>query len=558
MKVRIIKVPNKVDSYQNARKWKHANGGDLLDRLKSNIQNLNRDTAQQRIADNLSSIQGNESSVFGGGEFSGAGASSRFAYDPDNIMSQWIRNTPIPVEVSFSDAYTQARQNGQKTFIFNGKEYNTDYDPNAKLGKREYESTLMNLREILDENKKTIPDSTRLEPWVGQIPGEHRREFADGGTLANILDGENDTQKLNTDWSLSGAKGNTWYEVDVPENYLQQEWAYDQGGLLRTFESEASGRNLNILNGQAKSQSLNNWDNRAYDYLSRNAGFLGVNETYPSSLYKMDFDLLKTQNEINQLSKNGINVPWPNIVDNAMRFQLNNNDKVIEQVPQQSQNWKNNYSWEQFRDYVNSAQRKVKWKLQDFDGWNEGDLKALYSRLGDTGWDPRAVAFAISGETNFRPYVKSGVSSAIGLGQLTKAQMKRQFGDNWEDVYNSYLNGTRPISDVINDTVEHYKWMHDRLTTEPENMGYGRMKVNLFAPNSSLDDKVPDVVWKNSLTPAQRRKLNRRTATYRDLVNIFDKEFKNYTDSLDAKKLKKSNGGFIDFINKKYSSSIGL
>jgi hypothetical protein len=32
--------------------------------------------------------------------------------------------------------------------------------------------------------------------------------------------------------TVTDAKGNTWYEVDVPENYLQQEWAYGDGGHL--------------------------------------------------------------------------------------------------------------------------------------------------------------------------------------------------------------------------------------------------------------------------------------------------------------------------------------
>ena len=32
---------------------------------------------------------------------------------------------------------------------------------------------------------------------------------------------------------VTDSKGNTWYEVDVPKNYLQQEWAYKQGGILK-------------------------------------------------------------------------------------------------------------------------------------------------------------------------------------------------------------------------------------------------------------------------------------------------------------------------------------
>ena len=32
--------------------------------------------------------------------------------------------------------------------------------------------------------------------------------------------------------TVTDLKGNTWYEVDVPENYLQQEWTFEEGGSL--------------------------------------------------------------------------------------------------------------------------------------------------------------------------------------------------------------------------------------------------------------------------------------------------------------------------------------
>ena len=37
--------------------------------------------------------------------------------------------------------------------------------------------------------------------------------------------------------TVTDPQGNTWYEVDVPENYLQQEWAYKNGGRLREFDN---------------------------------------------------------------------------------------------------------------------------------------------------------------------------------------------------------------------------------------------------------------------------------------------------------------------------------
>lgn len=35
--------------------------------------------------------------------------------------------------------------------------------------------------------------------------------------------------------TVTDSNGNTWYEIDVPENYLQQEWAYKYGGPLKQF-----------------------------------------------------------------------------------------------------------------------------------------------------------------------------------------------------------------------------------------------------------------------------------------------------------------------------------
>ena len=41
--------------------------------------------------------------------------------------------------------------------------------------------------------------------------------------------------------TVTDPKGNTWYEVDVPENYLQQEWKYSAGGILGKANQIYSG-----------------------------------------------------------------------------------------------------------------------------------------------------------------------------------------------------------------------------------------------------------------------------------------------------------------------------
>ena len=120
--------------------------------------------------------------TFKGGKFGGAGAGASFDSTNTNLeINDYVRNTPILR--SFSDAFAEARKKGLNTFNFNGKEYSTEKSNNPKyIGKR-YEPTL-NIREVLDENKKVISDSTRIEPYLGQIPGTHKRiKKAIGGKM---------------------------------------------------------------------------------------------------------------------------------------------------------------------------------------------------------------------------------------------------------------------------------------------------------------------------------------------------------------------------------------
>ena len=83
------------------------------------------------------------------------------------------------------------------------------------------------------------------------------------------------------------------------------------------------------------------------------------------------------------------------------------------------------------------------------------------------------------------------------------------------------------IKDVIDDTIAQYKWMYDRIKSEKDNMGYGRLKVNLLAPNASLDSIISNNLYENSLTPLQKLKIKKGKSTYRDLMTMYDEEFKN-------------------------------
>ena len=155
---------------------------------------------------------GNSLVTFNGGKFGGSGAGMEFNAGPLNKEnSDYVRNTPILR--SFSDAFAEAKRNGNSTFIFNGKKYTTKVSDNPNyIGKR-YEPTL-NIREVLDENKKVISDSTRVEPYIGQIPGTHKRiKKAMGGTTNKpVTVTVNGKTKVvyspSTGGTRSGAEGN--------------------------------------------------------------------------------------------------------------------------------------------------------------------------------------------------------------------------------------------------------------------------------------------------------------------------------------------------------------
>lgn len=156
-------------------------------------------------------------------------------------------------------------------------------------------------------------------------------------------------------------------------------------------------------------------------------------------------------------------------------------------------------------------------------GWNTEDINYLYSRLGDTGFAPEAVMYALGTESSYNPYAKSKTSSAIGLGQLTKGTLKSLYPKDWEDIYDQYINEERSIKDVIDDAVLNLSRINKNITSERDNLGYGRLKINLLAPNALLDSRISGVILK-SLTKEQKKKVT-NNFTYRDLMNMYQEEF---------------------------------
>ena len=137
------------------------------------------------------------------------------------------------------------------------------------------------------------------------------------------------------------------------------------------------------------------------------------------------------------------------------------------------------------------------------------------------------VIIDVSGKANGRgAYLKKDIE-VIKKAKSNKLLNRVLEVEVPDKIYEEYSNGTRSVKDVIDDTVAQYKWMYDRIKSEKDNMGYGRLKVNLLAPNASLDSIISNNLYENSLTPLQKLKIKKGKSTYRDLMTMYDKEFKN-------------------------------
>ena len=102
---------------------------------------------------------------FSGGMTGGGGATTTFVPQvPLSLTWDYIQNTPLPVSRSFTEVYADAKKQGLKQFLFNGRPIAVVDSQNPNYTKKEYETAILNLRKVLDHNKKEIPDSTRIEP----------------------------------------------------------------------------------------------------------------------------------------------------------------------------------------------------------------------------------------------------------------------------------------------------------------------------------------------------------------------------------------------------------
>ena len=118
---------------------------------------------------------------YSGGTTGGSGATTTFIPQvPLSLTWDYVQNTPFPIQRSFAEAYSDAKKKGLKQFLFNGRPIAVVDSQNPNYAKKEYETAILNIRKILDQDKKEIPDSTRIEPWIGQTPGIVKRVKKNG------------------------------------------------------------------------------------------------------------------------------------------------------------------------------------------------------------------------------------------------------------------------------------------------------------------------------------------------------------------------------------------
>lgn len=136
---------------------------------------------------------------FNNGKFGGAGASETFITKQYDNYNQYEEKKLISTTKSFSDAFSEARKNGQSTFIFDGKKYNTNISKNPKYIGKLYETNINGVvRKVYEKedgkNMELMRDSTRIEPYIGQRLGIRKRDkseytnkkFENGGKISYL------------------------------------------------------------------------------------------------------------------------------------------------------------------------------------------------------------------------------------------------------------------------------------------------------------------------------------------------------------------------------------
>lgn len=121
MKVRITKVP---DKSLNSRKWKHEDGGFLQQYPDKNVFLGGGESGTKRLRE-LIAAYGAAAIAAKAAELKGR---SPLVNNVDVVSEVLTADRYSGKEYTFDEAYKDARKKGQKTFFWNGRYYNTDYE----------------------------------------------------------------------------------------------------------------------------------------------------------------------------------------------------------------------------------------------------------------------------------------------------------------------------------------------------------------------------------------------------------------------------------------------
>ena len=91
------------------------------------------------------------------------------------------------------------------------------------------------IREIPGYNE-TLNELKAISNTYDYIP-EHKTILKKYSDFPKLFQKLYKGQEVRT---ITDAKGNTWYEVDVPKNYLNSEWQFKNGGMIKKFQEPDS------------------------------------------------------------------------------------------------------------------------------------------------------------------------------------------------------------------------------------------------------------------------------------------------------------------------------
>lgn len=157
--------------------------------------------------------------------------------------------------------------------------------------------------------------------------------------------------------------------------------------------------------------------------------------------------------------------------------------------------------------------------------WTDNDIKYFYDKAQTTRFSPEAIAYVTATEASFNPNAKNTESSARGLGQLTNARLKQLMGSKYTAVKKQYSDGSRSIKDQIDDLMLNINQIDNSITSDSNNLGYGRLKINYLKPSWSINRKnLKNLDLETNLTRDQRSRITENSSV-RDLIEEYDNEF---------------------------------